>query len=89
MHSFTLSLRHQLADTAVEVIEIIPPAVDTDLGGPGLHTFGVKVDEFLDSVLPRIEKGEREVAFGFSEKSSRASRAELDQLSARLNQSPG
>jgi uncharacterized oxidoreductase len=88
LHSFTLSLRHQLADTAIEVIEIIPPAVDTDLGGPGLHTFGVKVEDFLDAVLPRIEKGEREVAFGFAEQSSRASRAELDQLSARLNQPP-
>ncbi len=88
LHSFTLSLRHQLADTPIEVIEIIPPAVDTDLGGPGLHTFGVKVEDFLDAVLPRIEKGEREVAFGFSEQSSQATRAELDQLSARLNQSP-
>lgn len=89
LHSFTLSLRHQLADTPIEVIEIIPPAVDTDLGGPGLHTFGVKVEDFLDAVLPRIEKGEREVAFGFAEQSSHASRAELDQLSARLNQPPG
>jgi uncharacterized oxidoreductase len=89
LHSFTLSLRHQLAGTPIEVIEIIPPAVDTDLGGPGLHTFGVKVDDFLDAVLPRIEKGEREVAFGFSEQSSHASRAELDQLSARMNQAPG
>jgi len=88
LHSFTLSLRHQLADTPIEVIEIIPPAVDTDLGGPGLHTFGVKVEDFLDAVLPRIEKGEREVAFGFAEQSSHASRAELDQLSARLNQPP-
>ena len=44
MHSFTLSLRRQLAGTSVEVIEIIPPAVDTDLGGPGLHKFGVALD---------------------------------------------
>lgn len=88
LHSFTVSLRHQLAGTTVEVVEIIPPAVDTDLGGPGLHTFGVKVGEFLDAVLPRIEAGEREVAFGFSQQASQASRAELDATTARLNQAP-
>ena len=43
LHSFTLSLRRQLVDSDITVIEIIPPAVDTDLGGPGLHTFGVNV----------------------------------------------
>src|SRR5205085_11057478 len=31
LHSFTLSLRHQLARTRVRVVEIIPPALDTDL----------------------------------------------------------
>lgn len=86
LHSFTVSLRHQLWDTAVEVVEIIPPAVDTDLGGPGLHTFGVKIDEFLDAILPRIESGETEVAYGFAQQSSQASRAELDALSDRMSQ---
>lgn len=86
LHSFTLSLRRQLDGTSVEVIELIPPAVDTDLGGPGLHTFGVKVDELLDAVIPRIENGEREVAYGFAQQSSQASRAELDALAERMNQ---
>jgi uncharacterized oxidoreductase len=86
LHSFTLSLRRQLEGTGVEVVEVIPPAVDTDLGGPGLHTFGVKVDEFLDGVIPRLENGEREVAYGFAQQSSRASREELDALADRMNQ---
>lgn len=85
MHSYTLSLRHQLAGTALQVIEIIPPAVDTDLGGPGLHTFGVPPDEFLDAVVPRIEAGEHEVAYGFAQQSSHASREELDQIFERMN----
>lgn len=35
VHSFSLSLRHQLKDTNVKVIELIPPYVATELGGAG------------------------------------------------------
>jgi uncharacterized oxidoreductase len=85
LHSFTLSLRHQLAGTPVRVVEIIPPAVDTGLGGPGLHTFGVPIDEFLGAVMPRLEAGDQEIAYGFAQQSSRASREELDQILVRMN----
>ena len=85
LRSFTLSLRHQLAGTPVEVIEIIPPAVDTDLQAPGLHTFGVPVDDFANAVMERLRRGEHEVPYGTSEKASRASRAELDEIFRRLN----
>ena len=86
LHSFTLSLRHQLAATPIQVIEIAPPAVDTDLGGPGLHTFGVPLDEFTNAVVPRLENGDLEIAYGFSEQASRASRAELDAMFKRMNE---
>lgn len=86
LHSFTLSLRHQLAGSSVEVIEIIPPAVDTDLGGPGLHTFGVNVDEFADAAMKQISDGSQEVSYGFAKESSRASREQLDEIFRRMNQ---
>ncbi|MFN7975144.1 MAG: SDR family oxidoreductase [Acidobacteriota bacterium] len=86
VHSFTLSLRHQLAATPIRVVEIIPPAVDTDLGGPGLHTFGVPLDEFADAAMARLAAGDDEIAYGFAAQSSRASRAELDAIFARMNQ---
>lgn len=86
LHSFTLSLRQQLSGTSVEVIEIIPPAVNTDLGGPGLHTFGEPLDEFSDAVFAELERGESEIAYGSALASSRASRSELDEISRQMNQ---
>jgi uncharacterized oxidoreductase len=86
LRSFTLSLRRQLAPAGINVIEIIPPAVNTDLGGPGLHTFGASLNEFADDVFARLGQGELEIAYGFAQQSSRASRAELDQIFQRMNQ---
>ncbi|UOQ96190.1 SDR family oxidoreductase [Hymenobacter sp. 5317J-9] len=85
LHSFTLSLRHQLQPIGVSVLEIVPPAVNTDLGGPGLHTFGVNVDEFADSIVARLAAGEQEVGFGTSEQARLASRAELDERFRMMN----
>ncbi|HMI31084.1 MAG TPA: SDR family NAD(P)-dependent oxidoreductase [Candidatus Limnocylindrales bacterium] len=86
LHSFTLSLRHQLAGTPIQVIEIIPPAVNTDLGGPGLHTFGVPVEEFINAVMMGLRQGDPEIAYGFSQRASSASRADLDEIFQRMNQ---
>jgi uncharacterized oxidoreductase len=86
LHSFTLSLRHQLSDTPIEVIEIIPPAVDTDLGGKGLHTFGVPLDEFADAVWEQLKKGSVEATYGFSVESSRATREQLEVIFRQMNQ---
>jgi uncharacterized oxidoreductase len=88
LHSFTLSLRHQLSDTPVQVIEIVPPAMNTDLGGSGLHTFGVPVDEFADAAVAGLRKGELEISYAFSAQASRASRDELGAMFSRMNQAP-
>jgi uncharacterized oxidoreductase len=85
LHSFTLSLRVQAAKVGVEVIELVPPAVNTDLGSVGLHTHGVPLDEFAASVMKRIDAGELEVGFGTSESRRFASRAELDESLAQLS----
>jgi len=85
LHSFTLSLRYQLANTSVQVLEVIPPAVNTDLGGPGLHTFGAPLDEFADSIMQRLADGEEEIGYGTSEKSRLASGEELKEIFNRMN----
>lgn len=78
IHSFTMSLRAELDATSIQVIEIVPPAVNTDLGGAGIHPSGVLVDDFANSVMARVAAGEVEVGYGFSETARRASREQID-----------
>lgn len=85
LHSYTLSLRHQLSKTPISVIEVIPPSVNTDLGGVGLHTAGVPLDEFADAVFTGLKNNEIEISYGFSSNTSRASRRELDETFTRMN----
>jgi uncharacterized oxidoreductase len=84
IHSFTQSLRWQLADTSVQVIEVMPPAVHTNLGGTD-HSFGVPLDEYADDVMQQLAAGHLEIAYGTSAKSSQASRAELDAVFQAMN----
>ncbi len=87
LHSFTLSLRHQLAKTSIKVIEIMPPAVDTDLGGVGKHTFGVAVDEFANAVMERLIRGDVEIPYASSETLNQASHEVFDKIFKQMNQS--
>lgn len=79
IHSFTMSLRAELDATSIQVVEIVPPAVNTELGGAGIHTSGVPVDDFANSVMARVAAGELEMGYGFSETARRASREQLDE----------
>jgi uncharacterized oxidoreductase len=85
LRSYTLSLRRQLRDTSIRVIEVLPPAVDTDLGGPGLHTFGVPVGELADYVFARLAGGDEEIAYGFARESLNATPKERDAIFDRMN----
>ncbi|HWJ79883.1 MAG TPA: SDR family NAD(P)-dependent oxidoreductase [Niallia sp.] len=84
IHSFTVSLRHQLSDTSVEVIEVAPPAVNTDLGGAGLHTNGEPLDEFTDGIFKGLEEGKQEIGYGSSVERLRMSRDQIDEHVANL-----
>jgi uncharacterized oxidoreductase len=54
------------------------------LGGAGLHTFGVPVDDFADAVFEGFQKGDLEIGYGGTEKRLHASRTELDQASRQM-----
>jgi len=84
-HSYTLSLRHLLQARGIEVIEVIPPALNTDLGGKGLHDHAPPVGEFIDAVFAQLREGKSELTFGFSEAVSRAGQDVLQPVFARMN----
>ncbi len=84
-HSLTLSLRHLLLPQNIEVIEIIPPALNTDLGGAGLHDEFPPVSDFIDAIFQQIKEGKNELTFGLSEMMSKAGPEQLQGIFKRMN----
>lgn len=85
-HSFTISARHLLKEKSIEVIEMIPPALNTDLGGKGLHNSAPPVSAFIESVFQQMKEGKTELTFGFSEKVSKANPEEIKATFDQMNQ---
>lgn len=84
-HSFTLSLRHQLKAKNIEVIEMIPPALNTDLGGKGLHDGQPAVSDFVEAVFQQMAAGKSELTFGFSEVMAKATPDVIQSTFNRMN----
>ena len=81
VHSYTLSLRHQLKKTSVKVYEIAPPSTDTELGyqrraDKTQSHGGAPISEFLAEAMEGLKNDISEIAVGES-KGLRAKREEL------------
>jgi uncharacterized oxidoreductase len=69
VHSFTLSLRRQLQSSGVKVIELIPPYVATELGGPR-KTIGphgpqpMPLPEFIAETMKELAGEGEEIGIG-------------------------
>jgi len=64
MHSYTITLRQQLADRGVEVIELMPPVVQTSLAAVPEGVKAITTDVLVDATLKAIEKGKVEIRPG-------------------------
>ena len=73
MHSWILCLRRQLADSRIKVIEIFPPAVQTELHDEkhqpdikdGRH-MGMPLAEFTDEAYKGLAEGLEQIPVGTS-----------------------
>ncbi len=90
VHSFTLSLRHQLKDTSIKVFEVVPPMVDTDLGkgsveeGEGYR--GIPPTEVAKAVISSMQKDQYEIVVGEAKGLVAGSRRNPEETFRNLNE---
>jgi uncharacterized oxidoreductase len=85
LRSFTLSLRHQLKGKKT-VIEIIPPALNTDLGAKGLHSAYPPVSDFITSIFEQLNEGKDELTFGTSAARANTNNESIESYFNMMNQ---
>ena len=85
LHSFSLSLRYMLRSKDIEVIELIPPALNTDLGGKGIHDEFPSIDGFIESSFEQLKQGKSTITYGYSEAMIKAGPEEIEKAFARMN----
>lgn len=68
VHSFTISLRRQLRDSSVQVVEIIPPVVETELhrGQARKPSRAMKLDAFVAAAMAGLDAGKDEIPVGLA-----------------------
>jgi uncharacterized oxidoreductase len=90
IHSFSLSLRHQLKDTSVKVFEIIPPTVNTNLDKGARErrkqeNRGIPPEEVAKATMDALEKDEYEVAVGMAENLRTGARKNPEEIFHNMN----
>jgi uncharacterized oxidoreductase len=90
VHSFSISLRHQLRGSKVKVVELIPPYVATELGGGAPAPPGamqpMSLEAFISETMKELEGDADEVGIGGSiNLRAAASPENVEKIFARMN----
>jgi uncharacterized oxidoreductase len=90
MHAFSMALRFQLSRVGIQVFEVVPPAVDTELNPEGRAKRGgfkpdLSASVFVSAVMKHLESDTLEIGYGTSEGTLKASRADLDAAFTQMN----
>ena len=87
IHSFTLSLRHQLKTTSVRVVEMAPPIVDTGLGSGGrskgtTSRLMMSPEDFAADALTQLANDQDEILVGMSVNARRNGEALFERMNS-------
>jgi uncharacterized oxidoreductase len=90
IHSFTISLRHQLRATSVRVFEAIPPTTDTELdasfAGEEERAYrGITPQEVAEAIIHGLEADKEEIIIGQADGLRKAAMQDPEQIFNRLN----
>lgn len=90
IHSFTISLRHQLRNTPVKVFEVIPPTTDTELdkgarARRGQADMGIPAFQVAEATIKGMKDDQYEIAVGRAEMLRQASRTNPEEVFHRMN----
>ena len=91
IHSFTISLRHQLKDTSIKVFEIVPPAVDTELGkgttsDESQEYRGIPPSVVAEATIKALANNEYEIIVGEAKGLVAGARTNPEQVFQNINQ---
>ncbi len=91
VHSFTMSLRHQLKDTSIKVFEVVPPMVDTELGKGAVEeedtgNRGIRPAEVAKAVMNSLGRDAYEIVVGEAVGLVEGSRTNPDGIFKNLNE---
>jgi uncharacterized oxidoreductase len=90
VHMFSVSLRYQLKGTSIKVFEIVPPAVDTELGkgntGDSEQEYrGIPPSEVAEATMKAIKNDEYEIVIGEAKGLVERSRKDFEKAFQELN----
>jgi uncharacterized oxidoreductase len=90
-HTFSMTLRVQMAPLGIKVLEVTPPAVESELnpqgraGRPRGAMGLVGVHEYVASVVKGLRDDVPEIGYGYTQDMMKASRADLDKRFQMMN----
>jgi uncharacterized oxidoreductase len=91
VHSFSVSLRHQLKETSIKVFEIVPPAVDTELGrgttsDESQEYRGIPPSVVAEATIKALAKNKYEIIVGEAKGLVEGARTNPEETFQNINQ---